>query len=47
MPSPNHNTAADAIGAAAQKSQNRRQDNSRNEAIEAIHQAAMPGNDVT
>src|SRR3984885_11797495 len=44
--SPNHKTAADAIHAAPQKSQNRRQDHRRDKAVETIEQSAMSGNDL-
>src|SRR5664279_3108663 len=44
--SPNHKTAADAIRAGPQKSENCRQHHRGDEAIEAIHQPAMTGNDL-
>src|SRR6185437_6618695 len=44
--SPNHKTAADAIHAAPQKTENRCQDHRRDETVEAIEQPAVPGNDL-
>src|SRR5580698_6346638 len=44
--SPNHKTAADAIHAAPQKTENRRQDYRRDETVETIEQPAMPGDDL-
>src|SRR3954467_930947 len=44
--SPNHKTAADAIGATPQKPKNCRQDDGRDKSVETIQQAAMPGNEV-
>src|SRR5262245_7723468 len=44
--SPNHKTAADTIGAAAQKAQNRCGHNRCDIPIQAIHEPAMAGNDV-
>src|ERR1700687_1781354 len=46
MSSPNHKTAADAIHAAPQKAKNRSHDDCGDEAVETIHQPAMPGNQV-
>ncbi len=46
MSSPNHKTAADAIHAAPQKAENRRQDDRGDEAVETVHQPAMTGNEV-
>src|SRR4030081_221119 len=46
MSSPNHKTAADAIGATPQKSENRRDDHRGHEPVETVQQAAMAGNDV-
>src|SRR5580704_14094091 len=46
MTSPNHKTAADAIHAAPQKTENCRQNDRGDEAIETIEQAAVAGNDV-
>src|ERR1700730_3328654 len=46
MLSPNHKTAADAIHAAPQKPENRRQDDRSHESVETIHQSAVPGNDL-
>src|SRR5438270_7181843 len=43
---PNHKTAADAIHATPQKTENRRQSDRRNEAVEAIQQPAMSRNEV-
>ena len=45
--SPNHKTAADAIGAAPQKPEKCRHDDGRDKSIQTIHQPAMAGNDVT
>src|SRR6187397_1620830 len=45
--SPNHKTAADAIRATPQKTENRRQHDRGDEAVETIHQPAMAGNDLT
>src|ERR1700684_387474 len=44
--SPNHKTAADAIHAAPQKPENRGKYHRRHEAVEAVHQPAMAGNEV-
>src|ERR1700761_2822826 len=46
MTSPNHKTAADAIHAAPQKTENCRQNDRGDEAIETVEQAAVAGNDV-
>src|SRR6266404_1272450 len=46
MLSPNHKTAADAIHATPQKPENRRRDDRGDESVVAIHQSAMPGNDM-
>src|SRR5258708_7931794 len=46
MPSPNHKTAAHAIHATPQKPENRRSDDRGDEAVETIHQSAVPGNDM-
>src|SRR5581483_8117431 len=45
--SPNHKTGSGATRAAAQNSQNRRERDRRDIAIQAVHQPAMAGNDVT
>src|ERR1700722_17585678 len=44
MYSPNHKTAADAIHAAPQKAKNSGHHDRGDEAVETIHQPAMPGN---
>src|SRR5258705_10169174 len=44
--SPNHKTAADAIGTTAQEPENGRQDDGRDKSIQPVHQPAMAGNDV-
>src|SRR6202012_4896624 len=44
--SPNHKTASDAIGAAAEKAENRRHDDGCNKSVQAVQEAAMAGNDV-
>ena len=44
--SPNHKTAADAIGAAAQKTKNRRHRDGCDKPIQPIQQPAMAGNDL-
>src|ERR1700751_6256404 len=44
--SPNHKTAANAIGTVSHKSQNGRQRKDDHQAIEPVHQAAMAGDDV-
>src|ERR1700709_2080933 len=44
--SPNHKTAADAIGATAQEPENCRQDDGCDKPIQPVHQPAMAGNDV-
>src|SRR3954447_14737222 len=44
--SPNHKTAADAIGAAPQKPETRRHQHGRDKAIQPIQQPAMAGNDL-
>src|SRR5262245_5816984 len=44
--SPNHKTAADAIGATPQEPQNRRQRDGCDKPVEAIEQPAMTGNDL-
>jgi hypothetical protein len=46
MSSPNHKTAADAIRAVPQKSENCRQNDRGDKAVQTIKQAAVPGNDV-
>src|SRR5689334_24515899 len=44
--SPNHKTAADAIGAAAQKAQNRSHRDGCDKPVQAIEQPAMTGNEL-
>jgi hypothetical protein len=44
--SPNHKTAADAIHAAPEKAQNRRQRTCRDKTVETIQQPAMARNDM-
>src|SRR5258707_3485818 len=44
--SPNHKTAADAIGAATQEPEKCRQDDGCDKPIQPVHQPAMAGNDV-
>src|SRR4030081_2138304 len=46
MRSPNHKTAADAIRATPQKTENRRDHHRGHEPVETVQQAAMAGNDV-
>ncbi len=45
--SPNHKSSADAIHAAAQISENRREHDCRDKAVQAVHYPAMAGNYVT
>ena len=45
--SPNHKSVADAIHAAPQNSENRRQHDRRDEAVQSVHYPTVPGNDVT
>src|SRR4051812_6020545 len=44
--SPNHKTAADAIGTTAQEPENGRQNDGRDKPVQPVHQPAMAGNDV-
>jgi hypothetical protein len=44
--SPNHKTAADAIGTTAQEPEKCRQDDGCDKPIQPVHQPAMAGNDV-
>src|SRR5579883_2762954 len=44
--SPNHKTAANAIGTVSHKSENRRQHKHGHQAVEPVHQPAMAGDDV-
>src|SRR3954452_23493943 len=44
--SPNHKTAADAIGAAAQEPNNRRHGDGGHKSIQTVQQPAMTGNDL-
>src|SRR5581483_11934063 len=44
--SPNHKSGSGATRAAAQNSENRRQHDRRDIAVEAVHQPAMAGDDV-
>src|SRR5882724_1581701 len=44
--SPNHKTAADAIGTTAQEPENGRQDDGCDKPIQPVHQPAMAGNHV-
>src|SRR4051812_11866814 len=46
MNSPNHKTAADAIHATPQKTENRRQDHRGDESVEPVQQPAMPRDDL-
>src|SRR5437879_13815398 len=45
--SPNHKTAADAIGATTQEPEKCRQGDGCDKPIQPVHQPAMAGNDVT
>src|SRR6478736_588089 len=45
--SPNHKTAADAISATPQQTENCRYDDGCDKPVQAIHQPAMAGDDVT